>query len=104
MPMTISLLDWAWDGAGRARLPARTNAVTMARTCLMRMLLSSRTSGREWPDTEVVPDIPPQPVETLRLDDQEEDNERPEHHEAEVGNEIEHGLGSEEETAEGLHG
>jgi hypothetical protein len=50
-------------------------------------LLSSRTSVREWPDAEGVPDIPAQTVQPLRLDDEEEDDEGAEYHEAEVGNE-----------------
>src|SRR5215467_3722962 len=102
--MTMSPLDWAWDGAGAARLIARTSAVTMARICRMDLLLSSRTSVRERPDTEVVADVPPQAVQSLGLDDEEEDDEGPEHHEAEVGDEVEHGLGREEDAAEGLHG
>src|ERR1700675_1232310 len=103
MPMTISPLDWAWDGAGAARPPASTSDVTIARTCLMRLLLSSRTSVREWPDAEVVPDIPPQAVQALGLHDQEEDDEGAKQHEAEVGDEVEHGLRSEEKVAEGFH-
>src|ERR1700674_6036481 len=100
MPMTISPLDWACDGAGAANPPARTSDVTMARNCLMRMLLSSRTSVREWPDAEVVPDIPPQSVQALGLDDEKEDDQGAEHHEAEVGNEVENGLGIETQPAE----
>src|SRR3981081_678596 len=103
MPMTISPLVWASDGGGACRLLARTSAVTMARTCLMRMLLSSRTSVREWPDAKVVPDIPPQAIQAAGLHDREENDEGAEHHEAEVGDEVEHGLGIEEEPAEGFH-
>src|SRR6266540_2478531 len=104
MPMTISPLDWACDGAGADSPPARTSDVTIARNCLMRCLLSSRTSVREWPDAEVVPDVPPQAVQAVRLHDQEEDNQGAEHHEAEVGDEVQHGLRIEEQAAEGFHG
>src|SRR6185295_19888973 len=76
---------------------------TMARNCLMRMLLSSRTSVREWPDAEVIPDVPPQAVQAVRLHDQEEDDQGAEHHEAEVGDEVEHDLLGQEYAAEGLH-
>src|SRR2546427_2155494 len=73
--------------------------------------LPSRASGRvprarsvrERPDTEIVADIPPQAVQTIRLDDQEQDDERAEQHEAEVGDQVEHGLRGEEDPAEGLH-
>jgi hypothetical protein len=44
-------------------------------------LLSSRTSVRAWPDPEGVADIPPQTVQALGLDDEEEDDEGTEHHE-----------------------
>src|SRR6266700_2803646 len=42
-------------------------------------LLSSRTSVREWPGPEGVADIPPQTVQPLGLDDEEEDDEGTEH-------------------------
>src|SRR5713101_7858830 len=48
-------------------------------------LLSSCTSVREGPDPEGVADIPPQTVQPLGLDDEEEDDEGTEHHEAGVG-------------------
>src|SRR5882724_8471925 len=101
--MTMSALAWASAGAGAARPPARTSDVTMARSCLMMRLLSSRTSVREWPDAEVIPDVPPQAVQTVRLHDQEEYDQGAEHHEAEVGDKVQHGLRIEEHTAEGLH-
>src|SRR5262249_49526959 len=37
-------------------------------------------------------------------DEEEEDDESPEHHGGGVGEEVEHGRGSEEDAAEGLHG
>src|SRR5215470_19227758 len=101
-PMTISPLDWANDGAA-VRPTARVSAVTKDRTCLMSVLLSSRSSVRERPDAEVVADVPPQPVQPLGLHDEEEDDEGAEHHEAEVGNQVQHGLGREEEAPERLH-
>src|SRR5215831_6976055 len=102
--MTISPLGWAVEVAGASRLPpASASAITMARNSRMDVLLSSRTSVREWPDTEVVADVPPQPVQALGLHDQEEDDEGAEEHEAEVGDEIEHGLRREEHAAERLH-
>src|SRR5437016_7215262 len=103
--MTTSPFDWAMDGVGASRpLPPSTSANAIARTCLMSVLLSSRTSVREWPDPEIVADIPPQAVQPLGLDDEEEDDEGAEHHEAEVGDEVEHGLGGEEDATERLHG
>src|SRR5262245_56010130 len=48
-PMTISPLDWALEVAGASRLsPASASAITMARNSRMDVLLSSRTSVREW--------------------------------------------------------
>src|SRR2546425_9530027 len=105
MPMTISPFDWAWDRGAPARPPAATRSdVRMARKNRIVVLLSSRTSVREWPDPEIVADIPPQAVQPLGLDDEEEDDEGAEHHEAEVGDEVEHGLGGEEDATERLHG
>src|SRR5262245_32248578 len=103
MPMTTSPLDWASDRLGTARLTASTSPITMARILLMDVLLSSRTSVRERPDAKVVADVPPQPVQPFGLHDEEEDDEGAEHHEAEVGNEVEDGLRREEEAAERLH-
>src|SRR5882762_10253790 len=60
-------------------------------------------SVRERPDTEIVADITPQAVQPIRLDDQEQDDERAEQHETEVGDQVEHGLRGEEDPAEGLH-
>src|SRR5712664_3846227 len=102
--MTISFFAWAWDGTAVSKLPAPSiSAVTRTRNCLMHALLSSRTSVRERPDTEIVADVPPQAVQPIRLDDQEHDDERAEQHQAEVGDEVEHGLRGEEDPAEGLH-
>src|SRR5215470_18885769 len=102
-PMTISPLDWANDGAA-VRPTARVSAVTKDRTCLMSVLLSSRSSVRERPNPEVVADVPPQPVQPVGLHDQEEDDQGAEQHEAEVGDEVEHGLRVEEHAAENFHG
>src|SRR6266478_3484244 len=102
--MTTSPFDWAMDGVGASRpLPPSTSANAIARTCLMSVLLSSRTSVREWADPEVVPDVPPQAVEALRLHDQEEDDQGAEEHDTEIRDKVEHGLRLEEHAAEGLH-
>src|SRR5215813_7698262 len=82
MPMTISALDWAWDEGAPARAPTATNRdVRVATYNFIVVLLSSRTSVREWPNAKVVPDVPPQPVQPLGLDHEEEDDEGAEHHE-----------------------
>src|SRR5260370_31808002 len=92
------------DEPGASRpLPPSTSAIAIASTCLMSVLLSSRTSVREWPDPEVVPDGPPQTVDALRLHDQEEDDQGAEEHDTEIRDEVEHGLRLEEHAAEGLH-
>src|SRR4029078_8398099 len=106
MPMTISPLNcWARAGPAVSTLPATTNsAVARARTCLMGALPPSRPSVREWPDTEIAPDVPPQPVQPLGLHDEEEDDEGAEQHEAEVGDQVEDRLLGEEDAAERLHG
>src|SRR5262245_11662515 len=100
-PMTISL-SAAIPGSD----PVRTaSAISRGIRYDLRMsgLLSSRTSVREWPDAEIVADVPPESVQPFRLHDQEEDDQGPEQHEAEVGNEVEDGLRGEEEAPEGLH-
>src|SRR6266852_4159573 len=104
--MTISPLDWAWDGAAVSRLPAAriSSAVAIAGNSLMVQSPFSRMSVGERPDSEIAADVPPQAVQPLGLHDQEEDDEGAEHHQAEVGNEVEHGLRGEEDSAEGLHG
>src|SRR5216683_6201573 len=103
-PMTMSSFDWAMYGVGASRpLPPSTSANAIARTCLMSVLLSSRTSVREWPDPEVVPDVPPQAVEALRLHDQEEDDQGAGEHDTEIGDEVEDGPGVEEHPTEALH-
>src|SRR5512138_3057304 len=103
MPMTISPLDWAWDEPAVKRLPAATiSAVAMARNCFIALSLLAH-SVRERPDPEVASDVPPETVQTLGLHDQEEDDQGAEHHEAEVGNQVEHRRLTEEDPAERLH-
>src|SRR5262245_214987 len=102
--MTISPFDWAREGVAVSRLPAASvSAVAIARMPLMKRSPFMRTSVRERPDPEIAPDVPPQTVQSLRLHDQEEDDERAEHHETEVGDEVQHGLLREEDATEGLH-
>src|SRR5260370_9984634 len=92
------------DEPGASRpLPPSTSAIAIASTCLMSVLLSSRTSVREWPDPEVVPDVPPQAVEALRLPDHEEDDQGAEEHGTEIGDEGEDGPGGEEQPPQHLH-
>src|SRR4029453_6438644 len=101
--MTISPRDWARDEPGASPLtPTSTSAVRMARNCVM-CLSPFLASVREGPDAEIVAHVPPQAVQTLWLHDEEEDDESAEQHEAEVGDEVEHGLRLEEHAAEGLH-
>src|SRR2546430_9324105 len=70
------------------------------------MMLSflAYSSVRERPDAEITPDVPPQAIQPLGLHDQEEDDEGAEHHEAEIGNQIQDGLLFEEHTAERVYG
>src|SRR5215510_2428688 len=103
--MTISPFDWALDGVAVSKLPAASiSAVVIARIALMNTLLLMRISVGERPDPEIASDIPPQTIQPLGLHDQEEDDESAEQHEAEVGDEVQHGLLREEDAAEGLHG
>src|SRR6266508_4677337 len=102
MPMTISWLA-AGDAPPKTPLEATRRASRRITKRCMSVLLSSRSSVREWPDAEVVPDIPPQAIQPLGRDREEDDDEGAEHHEAEVGNEVEHGLRCEKEAAKGLH-
>src|SRR4029453_3159259 len=101
-PMTISALAWALAEPTAPDRATRRASRTVS-DVRMRILLSSRTSVREWPDTEVAPDVAPEPVEPLGLDDEEADDERAEQDQAEVGDEVEHGLLREEHAAKGLH-
>src|SRR5437763_15828097 len=102
-PKTIS-----WAAAGRASAaPPRSPAVTRrAKHRRIAALLSGcrriSPSVRERPDAEVVPDVPPEPVEALRLDDEEPDDQGPEHHQPEVRGRVEHGLRREDQPAERL--
>src|SRR5215471_17120166 len=97
-PMTISL-SAAIAGSPPVRL---ASAIMKSIRYGLRMsgLLSSRTSVRERPDAEVVADVPPEAVEPLRLHHQEEDDQGPEQHQAEVRDEVEHGLRGEEHIPE----
>src|SRR5919106_3921161 len=103
-PITIS-----WFAPAGARLPRSAVTPTRAVNRTISRLRMGRLpflaySVREWPDPEVVADVPPESVEPLGLHDEEEDDERPEQHEAQVGDEVEHGLRLEEQAAERLHG
>src|SRR3990172_4925308 len=60
-------------------------------------------SVRERPDPEVIPDVPPQPVQPLRLHDQEEDDQRAEQDQAQVRDDVEHRGLAEDQAAEPLH-
>ena len=55
------------------------------------------------PDPEVVADVPPQSIEPLRLDDEEEDDQRAEQDQAEIRDDVQHRGGREQDAAEGLH-
>src|SRR5258705_10807148 len=102
--MTMSPLDWAMDGPGASRpLPPSTSAIAIASTCLMSVLLSSRTSVRERPDPEVVPDVPPQAVEALPLPRQEEEDQGGEEHDTEIREKVQPGLRLEGNAPGGVH-
>src|SRR2546422_6696071 len=102
-PMRISCL-----AVGEATLASVVQTATAApinRGKLRRIacLLLPTRSVREGPDTEVVPDVPPETVESLGLDDQKEDDQRSEEDEAEVRDDVEDRRLGEHEAAECLH-
>src|SRR5260370_38235784 len=102
--MTMSPLDWAMDEPGASRpLPPSTSAIAIASTCLMSVLLSSRTSVREWPDPEVVPDVPPQAAEARPLHDQEGDDPGAEEQDTEVRGKGQDGPPLVEHAGDGVH-
>src|SRR4029453_18356166 len=100
MPITISWFAVAGAACTPVK-PIRTSK-TISRSRMI-VVLSSRTSVREWPDPEVVANVPPESVQPLRLHDEEKDDESAEHHESQVGDEVHHGLRLEEHAPEGLH-
>src|SRR5438552_13584157 len=61
-------------------------------------------SVRERPDTEVAPDVSPQTVQTLGLNEEEKNDEGAEQQEAEIPNQVQDGFRLEEHSAERLHG
>src|SRR5262245_41474770 len=104
-PMTISPFVWAGARSGVSS-PAAPSAsiVRKVRANLIERSPFWRTSVRERPHAEVAADVPPQAIQPLGLHDEEADDEGAEQHQAEVGNEIEHGGLGQEDPPEGLHG
>src|SRR5213594_774321 len=102
-PMTISSLAVA--EATLASVVQTATAAPINRGKLRRIacLLLATRSVREGPDTEVVPDVPPETVEPLGLDDQKEDDQRSEEDEAEVRDDVQDRRLGEHEAAECLH-
>src|SRR6266545_253354 len=98
-PRTISWLALA----APATPVTSVRVISDVRNCFMVALLSRARSVREGPDTEIAPDVPPESVEPLRLDDEEEDDEGAEQDEAQVGDDVQHGPRREQEPAEYLH-
>src|SRR2546427_4151230 len=88
-PMTFSCVAVA--EATLASVVQTATAAPINRGKLRRIacLLLPTRSVREGPDTEVVPDVPPETVEPLGLDDQKEDDQRSEEDEAEVRDDVE---------------
>src|SRR5690348_9642425 len=102
--MTISFFACAYDGALASSVPiARVSAISTARSRFM-SLSSLAYSVREGPHTEVTADVAPQPVQALRLQHQEHDDEGAEHGETQRGNQVVHGCIGEQHAAERLHG
>src|ERR1043166_9986013 len=60
-------------------------------------------SIREWPGTEVVADVAPQPVETLRLDHQKENDEAAENDQPGAGNDAGKLAGAKKHASQRLH-
>src|SRR5436305_13720659 len=67
------------------------------------MLSSLAYSVREWPDTEVAPDVAPQAVQPLGLQHGEHDEEGAEQGKAQRGNQVAYGRVREQHAAERLH-
>src|SRR3990172_1487999 len=101
--MTISWLALA--GRTRPAVAATTSIVPSSTAKPLRIASSFQwVSVRERPDPEVVPDVAPQPVQPIRLDDEEEDDQAAEQDQAEVRDDVEHRGRGEDEAAERLHG
>src|SRR5262245_705477 len=79
-------------------------AVRTVRHLRIRVFSFLAYSVREGPDAEVTPDITPQAVQPLGLDDEEGDDEGAEQRETERGYQVEHGGLRKEDAAERLHG
>src|SRR3989442_12352388 len=105
--MTISSLAAA--GGGKASTAAATASPrTIAKRPFMAVLLlrahaRGMRSIRKGPDSEIVPNVAPEPVEPLRLDDQEYHDKNPEPHQPEIRDDVQHLRRREEEPAERLH-
>src|SRR3989442_6432591 len=104
--MTMSALPWAAAGVTGASAAATTasTAIRAIRDLRIRCLPSSRTSVRERPDAEVAADVAPEPVQSLRLQHQEHDDERAEQREPEGPDQVVHRRLREEDGPERLHG
>src|SRR3989304_2747056 len=101
--MTISWLAAAGGTPPSVAPHATATPIRTARPRLMDGLLSRARSVREGPEAEVVTEVPPEAVEPLRLDHQEEDDQRPEQDQAEVRDDVAHRRLGEEEPAGRLH-
>src|SRR2546427_6925922 len=102
-PMTFSCLPAAEATLGRVVQTATAAPINRGKLRRIACLLLPTRSVREGPDTEVVPDVPPETVEPLGLDDQKEDDQRSEEDEAEVRDDVEDRRLGEHEAAECLH-
>src|SRR2546428_9369616 len=102
-PMTISCRAVAEHTLAIVAQPATAAPINRGKLRRIACLLLPTRSVREGPDTEVVPDVPPETVEPLGLDDQKEDDQRSEEDEAEVRDDVEDRRLGEHEAAECLH-
>src|SRR3989454_8992324 len=101
--MPISCLAVAEPPLASASKTATAAPINRGKLRRIACLLLPTRSVREGPDTEVVPDVPPETVEPLGLDDQKEDDQRSEEDEAEVRDDVEDRRLGEHEAAECLH-
>src|SRR5665213_678102 len=107
-PNSTSLPCFSWalaEYAPKAIVPARIAAVVQALfTCV---IASSHVASPcligERPDSEIIPYVAPEPVQSFRLEHQEHDNQCPEDNEPHARDHRGHLTGIEEDPADALH-
>src|SRR5215472_1475932 len=93
-PITMSFLSGAAmppavHAAPIAAAAASANIPAVKRfMCILLCCVVSVVSVREWPYSEIAEYIAPQPVETFRLERQEQCHQRAKYHQAQIGDDI----------------